>query len=226
MAAPVVTMQQLLEAGAISATKHTLEPAYEAVYLRRAQRHPHSRLSQSVPFFARALDFVARVFRRAARSCRWHQAPSASPLRRCARIWPAFRQSPLVGWLLPTGRPFQTPSRSSRRLRALSGDTHGFTRRNPSDDPRARQLEMSLRYPRHCGIPDVMFVIEQPGRTRHQEANVRVFQSSRSSTQTCRLTHCVPVPANDDAARAIRLYCDAVATAATKGNSTPRLQGH
>jgi small subunit ribosomal protein S2 len=27
-----------------------------------------------------------------------------------------------------------------------------------------------------------------------------------------------PVPANDDAARAIRLYCDAVATAATKGN--------
>jgi small subunit ribosomal protein S2 len=27
-----------------------------------------------------------------------------------------------------------------------------------------------------------------------------------------------PVPANDDAARAIRLYCDAIATAATRGN--------
>ena len=27
-----------------------------------------------------------------------------------------------------------------------------------------------------------------------------------------------PVPANDDASRAIRLYCDAIAAAATKGN--------
>src|SRR3546814_5723092 len=35
-----------------------------------------------------------------------------------------------------------------------------------------------------------------------------------------------PVPANDDAARAIRLYCDAVAQAATRGGQQNRSEEH
>jgi small subunit ribosomal protein S2 len=32
-----------------------------------------------------------------------------------------------------------------------------------------------------------------------------------------------PIPANDDASRAIRLYCDAIAEAATRGNTQGRV---
>jgi small subunit ribosomal protein S2 len=70
------------------------------------------------------------------------------------------------------------------------------------------------------GIPDVMFVVDaNKEELAIKEANVlgipviAILDSNVSPDGIA-----FPVPANDDAARAIRLYCDAVATAATKGN--------
>jgi small subunit ribosomal protein S2 len=70
------------------------------------------------------------------------------------------------------------------------------------------------------GIPDVMFVIDaNKEELAIKEANtlgipvVAILDSNVSPDGIA-----FPVPANDDAARAIRLYCEAIAIAATRGN--------
>src|SRR3546814_13622056 len=74
------------------------------------------------------------------------------------------------------------------------------------------------------GIPDVMFVIDaNKEELAIKEANVlgipvvAILDSNVSPDGIA-----FPVPANDDAARAIRLYCDAVAQAATRGGQQNR----
>jgi small subunit ribosomal protein S2 len=69
------------------------------------------------------------------------------------------------------------------------------------------------------GIPDVMFVIDaNKEELAIKEANVLgipvvgILDSNVSPDGIA-----FPIPANDDASRAIRLYCDAVAQAAKKG---------
>jgi small subunit ribosomal protein S2 len=88
------------------------------------------------------------------------------------------------------------------------------------------KLEMSLGGIRDMGgIPDVMFVIDaNKEELAIKEANVlgipviAILDSNVSPDGIA-----FPVPANDDAARALRLYCDAVATAASKGNVTAKV---
>src|SRR6185369_3479356 len=70
------------------------------------------------------------------------------------------------------------------------------------------------------GVPTVMFVIDaNKEELAIKEANtlgipvVAILDSNVSPDGIS-----FPVPANDDASRAIRLYCEAVASAATKGN--------
>lgn len=83
------------------------------------------------------------------------------------------------------------------------------------------KLELSLGGIRDLnGIPDVMFVIDaNKEELAIKEANVlgipvvAILDSNVSPDGIA-----FPVPANDDASRAIRLYVDAVAAAATKVN--------
>jgi small subunit ribosomal protein S2 len=83
------------------------------------------------------------------------------------------------------------------------------------------KLEASLGGIRDMGgIPDVMFVIDaNKEELAIKEANtlgipvVAILDSNVSPDGIA-----FPVPGNDDAARAIRLYCEAVAAASTKGN--------
>jgi small subunit ribosomal protein S2 len=74
------------------------------------------------------------------------------------------------------------------------------------------------------GIPDIMFVIDaNKEELAIKEANtlgipvVAILDSNVSPDGIA-----FPVPANDDASRAIRLYCDAIAEAATRGNVNNR----
>ena len=84
------------------------------------------------------------------------------------------------------------------------------------------KLELSLGGIRDMGgIPDVMFVIDaNKEELAIKEANVLgipvigILDSNVSPDGIA-----FPVPANDDAARAIRLYCEAIAAASTKGNT-------
>jgi small subunit ribosomal protein S2 len=74
------------------------------------------------------------------------------------------------------------------------------------------------------GIPDIMFVIDaNKEELAIKEANtlgipvVAILDSNVSPDGIA-----FPVPGNDDAARAIRLYCEAVAEAATRGGNQGR----
>ena len=103
----------------------------------------------------------------------------------------------------------------------LSGDTAGLTKKEVLDLTRKRdKLEMSLGGIRNMGgIPDVMFVIDANMEDLAiKEANVLgIPVVAVLDTNVDPDGIAFPIPGNDDAARAIRLYCDAVANAAKSG---------
>ena len=99
----------------------------------------------------------------------------------------------------------------------MSGDTAGLTKKEVLQLTRERdKLELSLGGIRDMGgIPDVMFVIDaNKEELAIKEANVlgipvvAILDSNVDPTGIA-----FPVPGNDDASRAIRLYCDAIAQA-------------
>jgi small subunit ribosomal protein S2 len=226
MAAPVVTMQQLIEAGAhFGHQTHRWNPRMKP-YIFGARNGVHILdLSQTVPLFARALDFVAPPWRPAARCC--SSAPSArrrKPIAEGARK-SASISSTTAGWAAcsPTGRPSRLDQAPEDARRAPLG-RHARPHQEGSapDDARARQAgAVAGRHPRHGRHPDVMFVIDaNKEELAIKEANtlgipvVAILDSNVSPDGIA-----FPVPANDDASRAIRLYCEAIAAAATKGNA-------
>ncbi len=226
MAAPVVTMQQLLEAGAhFGHQTHRWNPRMKP-YIFGARNGIHILdLSQSVPRFARARDFVAQTAASGGKvlfvgTKRQAQQPIADAARASGQHFVNHR------WLGGMLTNWKTISNSIRKLKTLeeqlSGEITGFTKKEILQMTRERdKLEMSLGGIREMGgIPDVMFVIDaNKEELAIKEANVlgipviAILDSNVSPDGIA-----FPVPANDDAARALRLYCDAIATAATKGN--------
>src|ERR687889_263923 len=225
MAAPVVTMQQLLEAGAhFGHQTHRWNPRMKP-YIFGARNGVHIiDLSQSVPLFARALDFVAATVRAGGKvlfvgTKRQAQEPIAEAARRSGQHFVNHR------WLGGMLTNWKTISGSIKRLKSLdeqlSGEISGLTKKEILQLTRERdKLEKSLGGIRDMGgLPDVMFVVDtNKEELAIKEANVLgipvvAILDSNSSPQGIAF----PVPGNDDASRAIRLYCDAIADAATAG---------
>jgi small subunit ribosomal protein S2 len=226
MAAPVVTMHQLLEAGAhFGHQTHRWNPRMKP-YIFGARNGIHILdLSQTVPLFARALDFVSASVQSGGKvlfvgTKRQAAGPVAEYARSCGQHFVNHR------WLGGMLTNWKTISNSIKKLKTLeeqlAGDTAGFTKKEILQMTRERdKLEMSLGGIRDMGgIPDVMFVIDaNKEELAIKEANVLgipVVAILDSNVDPMGIAF--PVPANDDAARAIRLYCEAIATAATKGN--------
>ena len=128
-------------------------------------------------------------------------------------------------WLGGMLTNWKTISASIKKFKALeeqlSGDTAGLTKKEVLQKTRQRdKFEASLGGIRDMGgIPDVMFVIDaNKEELAIKEANVlgipvvAILDSNVSPDGIS-----FPIPANDDASRAIRLYCDAIAAAATRG---------
>jgi small subunit ribosomal protein S2 len=225
MAAPVVTMQQLIEAGAhFGHQTHRWNPRMKP-YIFGARNGVHILdLSQTVPLMARALDFISSTVQAGGKvlfvgTKRQAQAPIAEAARASGQHYVNHR------WLGGMLTNWKTISQSIKRLKSLeeqlSGDTAGLTKKEVLQLTRERdKLEMSLGGIRDMGgIPDVMFVIDaNKEELAIKEANVLgipVVAVLDSNVDPQGIAF--PIPANDDASRAIRLYCDAVASAATKG---------
>jgi small subunit ribosomal protein S2 len=225
MAAPVVTMHQLLEAGAhFGHQTHRWNPKMKP-YIFGARNGVHILdLSQTVPLFARALDFVSATVAQGGKvlfvgTKRQAQGPIADAARASGQHFVNHR------WLGGMLTNWKTVSNSIKKLKTLeeqlSGETSGFTKKEILQMTRERdKLEASLGGIRDMGgVPDVMFVIDaNKEELAIKEANVlgipvvAILDSNVSPDGIA-----FPVPANDDAARAIRLYCEAVAAAGTKG---------
>ncbi len=227
MAAPVVTIQQLLEAGAhFGHQTHRWNPRMKP-YIFGDRNGVHIiDLSQSVPLFARALDFVQQTVARGGKvlfvgTKRQAQDAVAASAQTCGQHFVNHR------WLGGMLTNWKTISNSIKRLKSLeeqlSGDTAGLTKKEVLQLTRERdKLEKSLGGIRDMGgLPDVMFVVDSnKEELAIKEANVLGIQvvailDSNSDPQGIAF----PVPGNDDASRAIRLYCDSVAEAASSGRT-------
>ncbi len=230
MAAPVVTMQQLLESGAhFGHQTHRWNPKMKPYIFGDRNGIHIIDLSQTVPLMARALDFINASVAGGGKvlfvgTKRQAQEPIAEAARKSGQHFVNHR------WLGGMLTNWKTISNSIKRLKTLeeqlSGDTSGLTKKEVLNKTRERdKLEMSLGGIRDMGgIPDVMFVIDaNKEELAIKEANVlgipvvAILDSNVSPDGIA-----FPVPANDDAARAIRLYCDAVAQAATRGGQQAR----
>ena len=225
MAAPVVSMQQLIETGAhFGHQTHRWNPKMKP-YIFGDRNGVHILdLSQTVPLFARALEFVSSAVAGGGKvlfvgTKRQAQEPVADAARRSGQHFVNHR------WLGGMLTNWKTISGSIKRLKTLeemlSGDTVGLTKKEVLQLTREKdKLELSLGGIRDMGgIPDVMFVIDaNKEELAIKEANtlgipvVAILDSNVSPDGIA-----FPVPANDDAARAIRLYCEAIAIAATRG---------
>ena len=225
MAAPVVTMSQLIEVGAhFGHQTHRWNPRMKP-YIFGARNGIHIiDLSQTVPLMARALDFIASTVQAGGKvlfvgTKRQAQEPIAEAARSCGQHYVNHR------WLGGMLTNWKTISGSIKRFKSLEeqlgGDMSGFTKKEILQMTRERdKLELSLGGIRVMGgIPDVMFVIDaNKEELAIKEANVlgipvvAILDSNVSPDGIA-----FPIPANDDASRAVRLYCEAVAQAATKG---------
>ncbi|RKF21972.1 30S ribosomal protein S2 [Altericroceibacterium spongiae] len=227
MAAPTVTMQQLIEAGAhFGHQTHRWNPRMKP-YIFGARNGVHIiDLSQTVPLMARALDFVNATVRAGGKvlfvgTKRQAQEPIAEAARASGQHFVNHR------WLGGMLTNWKTISQSIKRLKTieekLAGDTSGFTKKEVLQMTRERdKLELSLGGIRDMGgIPDVMFVIDaNKEELAIKEANVLgIPVVAVLDTNTDPTGIAFPVPGNDDASRAVRLYCDAIAQAATTGAS-------
>ena len=230
MASTDVTMQQLLEAGAhFGHQTHRWNPKMKPYIFGERNGVHIIDLSQTVPLFARALDFVRQTVAAGGKvlfvgTKRQAQDPIAEAARRSGQHFVNHR------WLGGMLTNWKTISNSIKRFKSLeeqlAGDTAGLTKKEVLQLTRERdKLELSLGGIRDMGgIPDVMFVIDaNKEELAIKEANVLgipvvAILDSNVSPQGIAF----PVPGNDDASRAIRLYCDAIADAVLAGKRAAR----
>jgi small subunit ribosomal protein S2 len=181
-------------------------------------------LSQTIPLLHQALVKVREVAASGGRvlfvgTKRQASEPVAIAASRCAQYYVNHR------WLGGTLTNWRTISGSIARLRELEGvlDTggDGRTKKELLQLTREREkLELSLGGIKDMGgIPDLMFVIDTNKEAiAIQEArklNIPVVAILDTNSDPIGITY--PVPGNDDAARALQLYCDLVADSVIDG---------
>src|SRR5487761_2207269 len=226
MALPEFSMRQLLEAGAhFGHQTHRWNPKMERyIFGSRANIHIID-LSQSIPLLHQALVKVREVAASGGRvlfvgTKRQASDPIAGAAKRCAQYYVNHR------WLGGTLTNWRTISASIARLRELEGvldggDPGGRTKKELLQLTRERdKLELSLGGIKDMGgIPDLMFVIDTNKEAiAIQEArklNIPVVAILDTNCDPQGIT--LPVPGNDDAARALQLYCDLMADAILDG---------
>src|SRR3954470_13439572 len=226
MALPDFSMRQLLEAGAhFGHQTHRWNPKMDRyIFGSRANIHIID-LSQTIPLLHQALVQVRDVAAKGGRvlfvgTKRQASDPVAEAAKRCAQYYVNHR------WLGGTLTNWRTVSGSIARLRELEGlleggESPGRSKKELLQLTRERdKLELSLGGIKDMGgIPDIMFVIDTNKEAiAIQEArklNIPVIAILDTNCNPDGITY--PIPGNDDAARAIQLYCDLIADAVLDG---------
>jgi small subunit ribosomal protein S2 len=232
MALPEFSMRQLLEAGAhFGHQAHRWNPKMnEFIFGTRNNIHIID-LAQTVPMLHRALQAVSDTVAKGGRilfvgTKRQAQDAIAEAAKRSAQYYVNSR------WLGGTLTNWKTISGSIQRLRKLeemlaSNEAQGYTKKERLDLQRERdKLDRSLGGIKDMGgLPDMLFVIDT------NKEDIAIKEARRLNIPVAAIvdTNCDPsgityaVPGNDDASRAISLYCDLIAKAAIDGIS--RSQG-
>ncbi|MBO6797788.1 30S ribosomal protein S2 [Maricaulis sp.] len=233
MALPEFSMRQLLEAGChFGHQTHRWNPKMkDYIFGDRANIHILD-LSQTVPLLHQALVKVRDTAAKGGRilfvgTKRQASDPVAAAASRCAQYYMNQR------WLGGTLTNWATISNSIARLRELEamfdseGGVDGLTKKEQLMLTREREkLERSLGGIKDMGgTPDLMFVIDT-----NKEA-IAIQEAKKLGIPVVAIvdTNCdpdpidMPIPGNDDASRAISLYCDLIADAVLDGMADSQL---
>jgi small subunit ribosomal protein S2 len=232
MALPDYSMRQLLEAGVhFGHQAHRWNPKMQDFIFGTRNNIHIIDLAQTVPLLHRALESVSDVVARGGRvlfvgTKRQAQDAIADAAKRCAQYYVNSR------WLGGTLTNWKTISHSIQRLRKLeemlgSGEAEVYTKKERLTLTREKEkLDRALGGIKDMGgLPDLMFVIDT------NKEDIAVKEARRLGIPVAAVVDTnsdpngisYPIPGNDDAARAITLYCDLIARAAIDGIS--RAQG-
>ncbi len=224
MALPDFSMRQLLEAGVhFGHQTHRWNPRM-APYIFGARSNIHILdLSQTVPLLHQALKEVRDVAAKGGRvlfvgTKRAASDPVAQAAQRCAQYYVNHR------WLGGMLTNWQTVSKSIARLKQLDSmdpNEAGLTKKELLNLARERErLDRTLGGIKDMGgKPDLMFVIDT------NKESIAIKEARRLGIPVVAIldTNCdpaeadIPIPGNDDAARAIQLYCELMADAVLDG---------
>jgi small subunit ribosomal protein S2 len=227
MSIPDFSMRQLLEAGAhFGHQAHRWNPKMQQ-YIFGTRNNIHIiDLAQSVPMLHRALQAVSDVVSKGGRvlfvgTKRQAQAAIAEAAKRSAQYYVNAR------WLGGMLTNWKTISQSIQRLRKLDemlgAGAAGLTKKERLLLSRERdKLDKELGGIRDMGgLPDLIFIIdtnkEQLAIHEARRLNIPVAAIVDTNCDPDGVTF--PVPGNDDAGRAIELYCDLIARSAIDGIS-------
>src|SRR6202008_2687681 len=182
-------------------------------------------LTLSVPMMHRALQAISDTVAQGGRilfvgTKRQAQDAIAEAAKRSAQYFVNSR------WLGGTLTNWKTVSNSIKRLRTLeemlnSNEAQGYTKKERLTLQRERdKLDRALGGIKDMGgLPDLVFVID----TNKEDIAIKEAQRLNVPVAAIVDTNCDPdgitfvVPGNDDASRAISLYCDLIAKAAIDG---------
>jgi small subunit ribosomal protein S2 len=221
------TMRQLLEAGVhFGHQKHRWNPKMESfIYGSRNGIHILD-LSQTVPLLHQALNAISDTVAKGGRvlfvgTKRSAQEQIATAAKQSAQYYVNSR------WLGGMLTNWKTISNSIKTLRQLdevvASNGAGITKRELLDKTRERdKLEKALGGIKDMGgVPDILFVIDtNKEQIAIKEANrlgIPVVAIIDTNSDPAGITF--PIPGNDDAARAVALYCDLIGKAIIEGIS-------
>ena len=227
MALPEFTIRQLLEAGVHFGhqTQRWNPRMGEFIYGQRNGIHIMD-LTQTVPMLDAALNAIRETVAKGGRllfvgTKRQASAPIADAAEKCAQYYMNHR------WLGGTLTNWKTVSQSIKRLNEidekLAGGAEGLTKKERLGMERDQsKLQASLGGIREMGgVPDMLFVIDV------KKESLAIAEANKLGIPVVAIvdTNCSPdgvdyiIPGNDDAARAIALYCDLVSRSALDGMS-------
>ncbi len=225
MALPDFSMRQLLEAGVhFGHQTHRWNPKMKPyIFGDRSNVHIID-LAQTVPMLSRALQVVSDTVASGGRvlfvgTKRQASEIIADAAKRSAQYYVNAR------WLGGMMTNWKTISNSIQRLRKLdeilASEASGFTKKERLNLEREREkLNRALGGIRDMGgTPDLMFIIDT------NKESIAIEEAKRLGIPVVAIidSNCdpdlidYPIPGNDDASRAIALYCDLVARAAIDG---------
>jgi len=227
MALPEFTMRQLLEAGVhFGHQTHRWNPKMKNyIYGSRNSIHIID-LSQTVPMLHQAMLVVADTVAKGGRvlfvgTKRSAAEQIADAAKRSAQYYVNSR------WLGGTLTNWKTISHSIKTLRTVDetlGKEHiGLTKREILEMTRTKEkLDKALGGIKDMGgTPDLLFVIDtNKEQIAIKEANrlgIPVIAVIDTNSDPAGVTY--PIPGNDDAGRAVALYCDLISRACIEGIS-------
>lgn len=225
MALPDYTMRQLLEAGVhFGHTTRRWNPKMAPFIFGKRNNVHILDLEQTVPMLHQAIVFVRDIVAGGGRvlfvgTKRQASEKIAESAKRCGQYYVNHR------WLGGMLTNWKTISQSIRRLRQveqqLEQHESGLTKKELLNLTRERdKLEQALGGIKEMGgLPDVLFVIDtNKEHIAVKEAKVlgipvvAVVDSNSDPDAAI-----YPIPGNDDAIRAISLYCDLISDAVLDG---------